>query len=169
MTNSTNTLRENIVGALPQLRRFARSLVGSAADADDLMQSTVERALSKPNAFQNVDDNRAYLFRICRNIRNDELRKLRVRRAYALEASYEADTAFIDGSPEAVIEMHRQQAMIAELSPESRAVLLLVGVEGYSYKEAAEILACPVGTVMSRLARARAKLADAIQASEVQE
>lgn len=160
-------LRHEIVGCLPRLRRFARSLTGSASDADDLMQATVERALSKQNASEVIEDCQAYLFRICRNLWNDELRKLRVRRQYASEHLAEAaDAEICGGGPEDAMELHRAQAAIAAMPPDSRAVLLLVSVEGYSYREVADMLGCPIGTVMSRLARARARLADALQSHE---
>lgn len=150
-------LREAMLEALPRVRRFARSLTGNAHDADDLLQSTVERTLTRPVA-EDADVSR-WMLRICRNLWIDEIRARDVRRKASLRA--EVEEAAISGEDVAIGELTLRDVdrAMAALPPEHREVVSLVAVEGVSYREAAEILEVPIGTVMSRLARARAALA----------
>jgi RNA polymerase sigma factor (sigma-70 family) len=146
-----------IVEILPNIRRFAMSLAGNLADADDLLQSTVERLLQR-----GVPDDAVVLpwsLRVCRNLWIDEVRSRKVRRDLANEANG-ADEQVLQGEQQVHGEMMLEeiQEVLAGMSGEHRAVLELVAVEGYSYKEAAEVLEIPIGTVMSRLARARTTL-----------
>lgn len=138
------------------LRRYANVLVGHPADADDLVQETLKRALTYLEGDRQIDNLRAYLFTILHNARNDALRK-RARSGTQIpiddmplvsEAASQADRIACNEALQA----------IQRLSEEHRQLLLLVGVEGMSYRECAEILGLPIGTVMSRLNRARAAL-----------
>jgi RNA polymerase sigma-70 factor (ECF subfamily) len=144
--------------ALPRLRRFARSLTGSRHDGDDLMQSTVERVLEK-GVPEKVEILR-WMFKVCRNLWIDELRAGEVRRRAAAQPEL-ADEPIVSGEDVALGELTLREVerAMALLPGEQRAVLALVAVEGLSYREAAEVLETPIGTVMSRLARARAALA----------
>jgi RNA polymerase sigma factor (sigma-70 family) len=158
---SSGGRQQELIEILPNLRRFALSLTGTMADADDLLQSTVERVLER-----GLPDDAAVLpwtMKVCRNLWIDEIRSRKVRQAAVNDPSL-ADEQIVAGEAEAIgkLSMREVQHALAEMPEEQRAVLLLVAVEGYSYKEAAATLQTPIGTVMSRLARARAALADRI-------
>ncbi|HZD54156.1 MAG TPA: RNA polymerase sigma factor [Woeseiaceae bacterium] len=149
--------RRELLELLPRLRRFALSLAGNPPDADDLLQSTVERVLER-----GLPAEAALLpwsIRVCRNIWIDEMRARKVRRA-AGEDSVLADEQIVWGESDvmATLTLREVQGALARLADEQRAVLELVAVEGHSYREAADLLETPIGTVMSRLARARAAL-----------
>lgn len=151
--------RSQLVALLPRLRRFARGLTGAADRADDLVQAACERALARMEQWTPGTRLDSWMFRIVRTIWIDELRAQAVRvRAHDRQED-ESERAF-DGERhmEAHITMEAVRAAVAKLQPEQREILVLVGVEGVSYKEAADILDIPIGTVMSRLARARAAL-----------
>jgi RNA polymerase sigma factor (sigma-70 family) len=151
--------REELLAALPRLRRFARSLTGNRQDGDDLMQTTVERALERgwPEGVEALP----WLFKVCKNLWIDELRAraVRVKAAQSRELDEEPS---ISGEAAALgeIGLREVEQALETLPPEQRAVLALVAVEGLSYREAADVLETPIGTVMSRLARARAALAE---------
>lgn len=151
--------REQLLDALPRLRRFARSLTGNRQDGDDLMQNTVERALQRgwPNGVEPL----AWLFKVCKNLWIDELRARSVRVKAAQTRELDEEPA-ISGEDVAIAELGLREVEHAldALPAEQRAVLALVAIEGLSYREAADVLETPIGTVMSRLARARAALAE---------
>ena len=154
-----------LIEKLPNLRRYALSLCRSGDQADDLVQSTVERALRARDGFDPDSRIEAWLFRILRNAWIDILRKNKVR----------GPEVAIDNAPEFADESgHRGDARlmvanvldaVARLPDAQREVVLLVSVEGLSYAEAADILEIPKGTVMSRLCRARSTLADKMDMS----
>jgi RNA polymerase sigma factor (sigma-70 family) len=150
--------REKLLAALPRLRRFARSLTGNRQDGDDLMQTTVERALERglPERIEALP----WLFRVCKNVWIDELRARAVRVKAAQTRELDEEPA-ISGEAVALgeIGLREVERALESLPAEQRAVLALVAVEGLSYREAADVLETPIGTVMSRLARARAALA----------
>ena len=143
---------------LPRLRRFGLALTGSATDADELVQEACERALQR--AGQLRDDTRldAWLYGIMRNRWIDEIRSRRVRRHDSIEAA--SDVMGEDGEQvaEARITLERVRRALAGLPADQRAALVLVCVDGLSYKEAAKVLDIPIGTVMSRIARGRRAL-----------
>lgn len=151
--------REELIEVLPNIRRFAMSLTHSLADADDLLQSTVERLLSRGLPADAVL--LPYALTVCRNLWVDEIRARRTREAAKDEPAVIGEQV-THGEQTAIgeLSLREAQAALAELPAEQRAVLELVSVEGCSYKEAASILEVPIGTVMSRLARARAALID---------
>jgi len=151
--------RRELLDVLPNIRRFAMSLTGNLADADDLLQSTVERLLTR--GLPQEAPVLPYALTICRNLWVDEIRSRRTREAAKSEPAI-AGEQVADGERTAIGELSLREAQtaIAALPEEQRAVLELVSVEGCSYKEAASILDIPIGTVMSRLARARAALVD---------
>jgi len=146
-----------MVLVLPNIRRFALSLTGSMADADDLLQSTVERLLVR-----GLPDDAPllpYSLKICRNLWIDEIRSRKVRQDAGSDPAVAGDQV-VCGEQQAIGErsLEEVQAALGEIPPQQRAVLELVAVEGFSYREAAEVLEIPIGTVMSRLARARTAL-----------
>lgn len=147
--------------ALPRLRRFARSLSGNAADADDLMQATAERVLERGvPADVNV---LKWMFTVCKNLYIDQLRAQAVR-SRAAENPELTEQPTVSGEDIAIGELSLREVdqAMAKLSEQQRAVITLIAVEGLSYKDAARVLDVPIGTVMSRLARARATLAATI-------
>lgn len=156
----TATLRAALGEIAPRLRRFAIALTGSVSEADDLVQEACERALL--NSDQLRDRNRldAWMYRIMRHRWIDELRARRVRRHDSMEAA----EGVVGDDGEATAENRLMLASVRrclhELSAEHRSVLMLVCVDGLSYRETAEILGVPIGTVMSRVSRARQDLHD---------
>lgn len=144
------------------LRRYAIALTHNVADADDLVQETLRRALDYVAPDAHVKDWRAYLFKILHNVRNDQVS--RIARGIEPEPLAMADERACVLPPSQ--ELHHECMRLAEavdaLSADHREVLLLIGLEGCSYREVAEILDVPLGTVMSRLSRARSMLRDAM-------
>ena len=153
------TVQEQLIALLPRLRRFAFSLTGSRYDADDLVQSACERALKNLHQWQPNTRLDSWMFRITKNIWIDtwRSRKAQGRCGDLEEADYAVDN-YGDTKDEARDTLRRVALAMQNLPDEQRLALTLVSVEGLSYKEAAEVLDIPVGTVMSRLARARRKL-----------
>ena len=160
MAAEDRNLHKEILEAVPHVRRFAYSLSRNSADADDLLQSTIERVLSR--RLPDDVDLKRWMFRICRNLWVDGLRAEATRQVAApdlvLIAKDHPPTEQIAG---ARITAERVEKAIDALPAQYREVLALVAVGGVSYKEAAEELAIPIGTIMSRLGRARAMLAEA--------
>lgn len=151
----TQAVREGLLPLLPRLRRLARALAGQLADADDLVQMVLERALTRAAQWRPDAPLDKWVFAIARNAWRDELRARG--RSQNLFAPEEAGITAADGSsaPAQKLEL---AAALAALPPDHREVVALVLIEGMSYAEAAELLEVPVGTVTSRLARARATL-----------
>ena len=154
----TERVREAMLDALPRVRRFAMSLTGNRDDADDLLQSTVERVLGR--GLPEGADVLRWMFRVARNLWIDEVRSRRVRLDAAGRREPE-DEVSVGGEDAAIgrLQMREIDDAMAALPEDQRALLSLVAVEGLTYREAAEVLEIPIGTVMSRLARARAAMA----------
>lgn len=145
---------ESIVELIPRLRRYARALAGERVAADDLVQDTLERAWSKLHLYRRGTDLRAWLFTVMHNIFVNQLRAMRATAPLDEEMAELAQPAReSDG-----LVLRDLDAAIRRLPPDQREVLLLVALEEMSYEETAGALGIPVGTVMSRLARAREKL-----------
>ena len=144
---------------LPKLRRFAFSLSRDAADADDLAQRTVERALNSRGQWQAGSRLDAWLYRIMRNLWIDEAR-LRARQAKVVRPLEDGEDAGFDprAGQDAAIDLARVMAAMGRLPDEQREVVALILVEGFGYREAAELLGLPIGTVSSRLVRGRTAL-----------
>jgi RNA polymerase sigma factor (sigma-70 family) len=154
---SLETIRTRMTASLPRLRRFARSLAGNSADADDLVQDTVERALRNLHKWQPDTKLESWMFRIAQNLWIDRMRARKMRATEPLEN----DAASLDGAREveAKLTFADTERALRKLPEEQRVVVALVLIEGLAYREAAEILNVPIGTVTSRLARAREALA----------
>ena len=153
------TLKQDLIALLPRLRRFAFTIARSAADADDLVQEACIRALTRQDQWNPAQPLDRWVFRILRNVWIDEVRKRQVRTGQGQIPAEDASELISVETGEARFaerELHRK---ITEMPDELGLVVLVVSVEGYSYKEAAELLDIPVGTVMSRLHRARKQLA----------
>jgi RNA polymerase sigma factor (sigma-70 family) len=148
---------------LPRLRRFAHALSRDAADADDLTQSTLERALIARRQWQPGTSLDSWLYRIMRNLWIDTTRS-RSRKA-RLEAPSEAGING-GGDPrpgmEASVDLMRMMSAMDRLPDEQREVVALILVEGFGYRETAEMLGLPIGTVSSRLVRGRTALLEMV-------
>lgn len=151
---------KNLVEILPRLRRFAISLCRSREKADDLVQTACAKALAARESWAPDTRFDAWMFRILRNSWIDTLRQGQ-REGISADIADHEDAASTDGEGAAVARLTLQTVndAIDRLPPEQREVLVLVCVEDFSYAEAAQTLGVPVGTVMSRLARAREKIA----------
>lgn len=152
-------IRREIVTLLPRLRRFASALTGSTDDGDDLAQATIERALQRISQWQPESRLDSWMFRIAQNLWFDQLRAQK-RRGVMVSVDELHDVSGCDGRAvtESELMLRRTQQAIACLPEEQRAVVALVLVDGASYSEAASLLETPIGTVMSRLSRARKAL-----------
>lgn len=152
-----NQLKQDLVVLLPRLQRYAKNLNRSAADADDLLQATCIRVLEKWQQFKPGSDFDRWVFTIMSSIRSNHLRAENTRHGAGLvDAHYELATE----DPHTRNIFHDQVLdEVQQLPIAHRQVLLLVYVEGFTYQETANILDVPVGTVMSRIARGRARLA----------
>lgn len=153
---------ERLIGFLPNMRRFSISLTGSRDIADDLVQAACERALAHQDSFDPLTRFDAWIFRIIRNLWIDQLRRTRTAGPREdIDDHEEHLGGGGEGDVLARMELREVSAAMAKLSDDQREVLVLVCVEDFSYRDAAELLQLPIGTVMSRLARARKNLAAA--------
>ncbi len=156
-------LGTEIISVLPRVRRFALALCRSAEEADDLVQSACERALTAADGFVPGTRLDSWLYRIVRNLWYDRLRRRRTR---GTELDVDAVTDLVAPGAGEQAQQRRLLAQVWEvvgtLPRDQREVLILVCVEELSYREAAEVLEIPVGTVMSRLSRARRRVAEAV-------
>src|SRR5262245_8427392 len=147
--------REAVAAELPRLRRYARALLGDDGEADDLIQDTLERALARLQQWRDGENPRKWLFSILHNLHVDGLRRKSRRPPHVGLESIGADQSAPAADGASGRDLDRALQL---LSGEQRKVVLLVGLEGLSYAETAEVLDIPVGTVMSRLARGRERL-----------
>lgn len=155
--DSLLSFENELVALLPRLRRFAHALSRSPSDADDLTQATVERALRSRDQWQPGTRLDSWAYRIMRNLWIDTARA-RSRKAKFEAAPEEAERVGRLGGMEAASELSRVMAAMQQLPDEQREVVALILVEGYGYRETAELLDLPIGTVSSRLVRGRAAL-----------
>ncbi len=144
-----------IEAEIPHLRRYARALIGQPDEADDLVQASLERALTYSHRWNPDRRLRPWLFRIQHNLYVSWLRSRD--RSHTFHRRYPATEA-IDANQEASAELGRVQQALDHLPEEQRTLILLIALEGLTYGEAAEALAVPVGTVRSRLSRGREAL-----------
>ncbi|TRW49869.1 RNA polymerase sigma factor [Aliidiomarina halalkaliphila] len=163
--SASSRRKAELASLLPPLRRFAFSLTTSMPDADDLVQQTVERILTRP-----VPDDVELLkwaFRVCRNLWIDDYRARRVRE----NATFDTDlqqAQQVNGTDviETEMELNHVGEAMKRLPADQHEVLAMIAVQGMSYRETAESLNIPIGTVMSRLARARSALAQQLYGTE---
>jgi len=146
------TFRQKVEAAIPALRRYARALTRDADIADDLVQDTLVRALRSEHLFQG-DEIRSWLYTILTNLNRNRLRSLS--RRPMLSPLEDNDAPDLAGPEAGGRDIERALAMLVE---EQRTALLLVVLEGLSYREVADVQGVPIGTVMSRLARARVQI-----------
>ena len=157
-------LRDALVAQIGSLRAFAVSLCGNRDRADDLVQETLFKAWNHIESFKEGTNLKAWLFTILRNTYFSERRK-RKREVEDADGKYAARLA---GAPEqhGHMDMKDFQAALVQLPADQREALILVGAAGFSYEEAAEISDCAVGTIKSRVNRARTRLADMLHLNE---
>jgi RNA polymerase sigma-70 factor, ECF subfamily len=153
---TSENVHEQIVALLPRLRRFARNLTRNPHDADDVVQIAVERALVKLEQWRSDARLDSWMFKIVRNAWIDEIRS-RGRRDKIFLAE-EAGENVGESSIDRETDLMSAQSAVASLPEDQRAAVSLVLVEGLPYKEAADVLDIPIGTLTSRLARAREAL-----------
>jgi RNA polymerase sigma-70 factor, ECF subfamily len=157
MRKMMSDFHRRLEGEIPRLRRYARALTRNAVRADDLVQETLVRALHKEHLWQPGTDLRAWLFTIMHNQNVNEIRRaIRDDATVDLENCSAILTATTD--PTASRQLRELDHALAQLPEEQRQVILLVGLEGMSYEDAAAILGVPIGTIRSRLSRGRESL-----------
>jgi RNA polymerase sigma-70 factor, ECF subfamily len=161
------TFGEQMVAQIPYLRAFAISLSGSYSVADDLVQDTLVKAWSHSDSFQPGTNFRAWLVTILRNTYFSQYRK----RSREVQDSDNvlAEQIPVKGGQESNVTMQDVQKALDKLAPEHREILLMIGITELSYEEAAQVCNIAVGTVKSRLNRARAKLAEHLGLNDLHE
>jgi RNA polymerase sigma-70 factor, ECF subfamily len=155
---------DQLIAVLPRLRRFATGLTRSASEADDLVQAACERALAREHQFQEGTRFDSWMFRIVQTIWIDQLRARDIRKEDGDIAEERLGSDEPVRRVEARLALSEVRRAVSLLPPDQRATLMLVTVEGLSYKQAADVAGVPVGTIMSRLARARVALQLLLQA-----
>jgi RNA polymerase sigma-70 factor (ECF subfamily) len=145
-----------LIAHIPHLRAFARFLTQNADQANDLVQDTIVRALRAQHQFQPGTNFKAWTFTILRNLHVNNMRRRHVKLESIEEGAL--DVYAVSPEQEKKLEFQELRVALAKLSREHREVLLLVGASGFQYEEAAKICKCAVGTIKSRLSRARNEL-----------
>ena len=157
-----------IAEEVPRLRRYARALLRDHAMADDLVQDCLVRALGNLESWRDGESPRRWLFTIMHNLHVDQVRaRARAPDIGPLESIPTGDLSEPERQTDRLVANHTLQAVEA-LPPERREALLLVAIEGMTYRDAAAVLGVPVGTLVSRLGRARAQLRDILEATTQQ-
>ena len=160
----TKRFSDQLIAVLPRLRRFAAGLTRSASEADDVVQAACERALAREHQFQEGTRFDSWMFRIVQTIWIDQLRARDTRKEDGDIAEDRLGTDEPVRRVEARLALSEVRRAVALLPPDQRVTLMLVTVEGLSYKQAADVTGVPVGTIMSRLARARTALQQLLEA-----
>jgi RNA polymerase sigma-70 factor, ECF subfamily len=160
-------LRDAMLGAVPSLRAFAISLTGNFDRADDLVQDTLVRALANIDRFERGTNLNAWLFTILRNLFHSEWRKMK-REVEDIDGAYAARLSTI---PEqgGRLDLEDFRTALSKLPPDQREALLLVGAQGFAYEDAAQICGVAVGTIKSRVNRARARLANLLAVEDAED
>ena len=162
MTSEPPLPQPDLLAAIPRLRRYARVLTGDAARADDLVQETLARGWEKRRLWAAGTDLRAWLFTIMHNVFvNQRATSMREAQNVSLDAESDSGAAWqlpVRAPQQAHVELIEVLRELRRLPPEQREVLVLAAIEEMRYEEIAAVLSIPVGTVMSRLSRAREKL-----------
>jgi len=160
-------IRDALLAAVPSLRAFAISLCGQVDRADDLVQETLMRAWTHIDSFQRGTNLNAWLFTILRNLFHSEYRKRR-REVEDVDGTYSGRLTVLpeQGSR---LDFEDFRTALAKLPPDQREALLLVGAQGFSYEEAANICGCAIGTIKSRVNRARSRLAAILSVDDVED
>ncbi|WEX86066.1 RNA polymerase sigma factor [Sinorhizobium garamanticum] len=155
----TKDFRRDLVSLLPKLRRFALTLTRNANDADDLVQVVCERAIARSHLWHGEGRLESWVYAMTRNLWVDEVRKRKVRAGGAAVDIFDQSELRVEAVAEKAVYANQLQKMILSMPEGLASVFLLINVEGHSYRETADILGVPIGTVMSRLSTARLRLA----------
>lgn len=158
---STSSFKTDLLGAIPSLRAFAVSLAQNADKADDLVQETLMKAWDKQSSFQPGTNLKAWLFTILRNEFYSQMRK-RGREVQDSDGVMTARLA-VHPSQEGLLDLDDFRAALDQLPADQREAIILIGASGFSYEEAADICDCAVGTIKSRVSRARTRLHEILQ------
>ena len=153
----SNELQEQLLGLIPDLRAFAYSLSGASHKADDLVQETLVKAWANFSSFQEGTNLRAWLFTILRNEFYSQMRKAG-REIEDVDGKFSGNLS-VPAAQTSQIEFNEMRHALLKLPEDQREAIILVGASGLSYEEAAEICGAAVGTIKSRVSRARARLA----------
>ena len=160
MKTASPAFKSDLLALLPNLRAFAISLCGNADQADDLVQDTLVKAWDHMDSFQEGSNLRAWLFTILRNTYFSQYRKRR-REFEDRDGSKPTELAVLPGQ-QSHVDLQDFRRALDTLPPDQREALILVGAAGFSYEEAASICDCAVGTIKSRVNRARARLTQSL-------
>jgi len=155
-TDAEGAFKADLIALIPHLRAFARTMTGSPAEADDLAQEALAKAWQARGSYTMGTNMKAWTFMILRNQFYSE--KRRSWRNIQLDQEAAERTLLANDNPSAPLELNDLRMALAALPPEQREALILIGAGGLSYEEAAEVCACAVGTVKSRVSRARVSL-----------
>lgn len=157
-SRDSSGFRRDLLAVVPNLRAFAMSLIGSADRADDLVQETLMKAWAKQTSFENGTNLKAWLFTILRNEFYTQMRK----KGREVSDSDGIHAAKLAGHPEQMghLDLQDFRKALERLPPDQKEAIILVGGSGFSYEEAAEICNCAIGTIKSRVSRARTRLAE---------
>lgn len=166
VSRTSDALEEALVGHIAGMRRYARALVGSGNDAEDLVQESLARALARIKPWTPIRDLRSYLFTIMHNLYVDQYRARR-NAPTTVDIDNVLQHPAIGPNQERRLELRDLGRALEALGEEQREVVLLVGLEGLTYAEVAKILDVPIGTVMSRLSRGRRQLRELIEAQTI--
>ena len=164
VTPASARFSDQLIAVLPRLRRFAAGLTRSASEADDLVQAACERALAREHQFQEGTRFDSWMFRIVQTIWIDQVRAHNIRKEDGDIAEERLGSDEPVRRVEARLALAEVRRAVSLLPPDQRSTLMLVTVEGLSYKQAAEVAGVPIGTIMSRLARARIALQQLLDA-----
>jgi RNA polymerase sigma-70 factor (ECF subfamily) len=161
--NTAVAFKNDLLGAIPSLRAFAVSLAQNADKADDLVQETLVKAWDKQSSFQPGTNLKAWLFTILRNEFYSQMRK----RGREVQDSDGIMTARLAVHPaqHGQLDLKDFRGALEQLPEDQREAIILIGASGFSYEEAAEICGCAVGTIKSRVSRARARLQEILKIS----
>ena len=160
---AAHSFEAQVLDLLPSLRRYSRSLTRSDADGEDLLQDCMEKALARRTQWRGLNL-RGWMLTIMTNLYRNRLRRDGRQRLVDIDDSADLPAPDIDADP---LERSKLEAALNSLPEDARAVLMLVVVEGYSYQDVATLLDIPIGTVMSRLSRARRRLSDLMRSDNI--
>jgi len=169
MAMTPDQFKTDMISLLPRLRRFALSLTRSGPDADDLLQDACAAALQKWQQYDPAQPFDRWMFRVVRNLWVSEIRKRKVRLGEGQVDAEETQELQAAGNADDTLTAKQIRATVANLDPELGQPLLLVCAEGYSYREVSDLLDVPIGTVMSRIHRARKMLITRLSVREPSE
>ncbi|MBB3236108.1 RNA polymerase sigma factor [Phyllobacterium endophyticum] len=161
MVHESADFKRDLIGALPKLRAFAVSLIGNPDRADDLVQDTIMKAWAKQDSFEPGTNIKAWLFTILRNEFYSQMRK----RGREVQDSDGVFTEQLSVHPAQYgsLDLQDFRKALEKLPDDQREAIILVGASGFSYEEAAEICECAVGTIKSRVSRARTRLQELLE------